>query len=322
MFEIKVQDSFDACHFLVNTNTQCDNLHGHRWTVWVTFRSDELSSKGWVINFTLVKKWLKEVLQDFDHNVLNYFLDQPTAENLCYVVFRHLHFRLYDYNGNSDMQIILKKVEIAETPGNTASYSCSDINVRKESLRRGRRKFWKSEGSEKTRKKIGKASKDRWVDPNKREEMTGKILEANKDPEQRRRKSERMKLNNPMKNRRNVEKMIASLRKTQKLSPNREEQKVIEFMKENKLSFLFVGDGSYIVDGKIPDFINKSMRVVVEYNSRFWHSDDNPWYNTSDDSEDRRKFFEARGYKFYIIWSDEFETSKEKIIRDLRALLE
>ena len=82
MYKIKVQSSFDATHFLVNTGTKCDDLHGHRWTVWVTLSSKELHPKGWVINFTLVKKWLEEVLEKFDHNVLNYFLDQPTAENL------------------------------------------------------------------------------------------------------------------------------------------------------------------------------------------------------------------------------------------------
>lgn len=376
MFEVKVRDEFDGAHFLENTGTKCDDLHGHRWVVWVTLQSDKLSPMGWVINFTVVKKWLKEILEEFDHSVLNYYLDQPTAENLCYVIYRYIHIKLIEYNvamemracltcgipfeidvrkkkkfhsrkcanissgkkrhkknTKSDQKIVLsdsvemnvelKKVEIAETPGNIASYSCSDVNVRNESLRRGRRKFWgDSEKSKSARKKNSVASKERWAEPDIREMMLERIREANKDPEQRRKKSERMLLNNPMKNRRNVEKMIASLRKSQKLSPNKEEQKIIEFMKKNTLAFIFVGNGSYIVDGKIPDFINKSKRIVVEYNNRFWHCNDNPWYDVRDDSEERKKFFEERGYKFYIIWSDEFEKNKEKIRIDLERLLQ
>lgn len=375
MYKIKVQGEFDSAHFLEGTGTKCDDLHGHRWVVWVTLQSENLSPMGWVINFTVVKGWLKEIFEKFDHSVLNYYLDQPTAENLCYVIYRYIHIKLTEYNvamemracltcdvpfevgtretkkfhsrkcanvdsgkrrkkrnvepgqkivlGNFvEMDVKLKKVEIAETPDNIASYSCSDINVRNESLKRGKRKFWgDSAKSKSARRKIGVASSERWADANMREMMLEKIIEANKDPEQRRKKSERMLSDNPMKNRRNVEKMIASLRKSQKLSPNKEEQKVIEFMKKNTLAFLFVGDGSYIVDGKIPDFVNKSKRIVVEYNNRFWHCNDNPWYSVKDDSEERRKFFEDRGYKFYIIWSDEFEKNKEKIRTDLERLL-
>ena len=374
MFEIKVRGEFDSAHFLEGTGTKCDDLHGHRWVVWITLQSENLSPKGWVINFTVVKGWLKEILEKFDHSVLNYYLDQPTAENLCYVIYRYIHIKLVEYNVamemracltcgvpfevdvrekkkfhsrkcasvnsgkrrkkkniKSDQKIVLsdfvemnvelKKVEIAETPGNTASYSCSDINVKKESGRRGIRKFWRSGEHRELRKLKSEVSIRNWNDPDTREIMLEKIREANKDPEQRRKKSERMIANNPMRNRRNVEKMIASLRKSQKLSPNKEEQKIIEFMRKNTLAFLFVGNGSYIVDGKIPDFINKSKRIVVEYNNRFWHCNDNPWYDVTDDSEERREFFEERGYKFYIIWSDEFEKNKEKIKTDLERLL-
>jgi len=375
MFEIKVRDEFDAAHFLENTGTKCDDLHGHRWIVWVTLQSDKLSPMGWIINFTVVKGWLKKILEEFDHSVLNYYLDQPTAENLCYVIYRYVHTKLIEYNvimemracsacgvpfevdahkkkkfhsrkcvnvdsgkrrkkknkkpsqkivlgGSVEMNIKLKKVEIAETPGNIASYSCSDVNVRNTSLRKGIRKFWSDNGKSKSaRENRSKRMKEWWADPDIREMMLEKIIESNKNPEQRRKKSERMIVNNPMKNRRNVEKMIHSLRKSQKLSPNKEEQKIIEFMKKNALAFLFVGDGSWIIDGKIPDFINKSRRIVVEYNNRFWHCNDNPWYNVKDDSEERRKFFEERGYKFYIIWSDEFEKDKAKIKLDLERLL-
>ena len=143
--------------------------------------------------------------------------------------------------------------------------------------------------------------------------VDGMLKTLKEHPELIEERSRRMKENNPMKDRRNVEKMIASLRRSQKLSPNKEEQQVIKFFKENCLPFLFVGDGSYIVDGKLPDFVNKSKGIIVEYNQRFWHTNDNPWYDVKDDSEERKEFFEKRGYKFYIIWSDAYQSDKEKI---------
>ena len=41
MFRIKTEAEFDAAHFLNETNTQCDVLHGHRWKVIVTLKTDE-----------------------------------------------------------------------------------------------------------------------------------------------------------------------------------------------------------------------------------------------------------------------------------------
>ena len=121
MFRINVKREFDAAHFLCNTETKCDQIHGHRWTVVATFTSTQLTKSGWVINFTTAKKWIDAVLEEFDHNILNFYLPQPTAENLCLCLWRALagHVTTYRETG-SDLK--LEKVEIYETPNNSASF--------------------------------------------------------------------------------------------------------------------------------------------------------------------------------------------------------
>jgi len=321
-FTIKVESSFDSAHFLQGTGTKCDQLHGHRWTVWTTLSSEKLTSKGWVVNFTDVKKWVNDLIEKYDHNLLNFYVYQPTAENLCFVIFRHLYHKVAEYNHNHKIYIALESIEIAETPGNTASYvftgTGSEIKkiAQKQTIKM--RPDWEKEA---VCRRHSEAHKKVWKDKEKRKNILKGLRKANKDPQLRKHRSERMKENNPMFNRKIVEKMVQSLRKVQKQSPNKGEKKIIRFFKKHKLPFRFVGDGVVIIDGKCPDFINDKHKIIVEYNGRFWHSDDNPWCDVKDDSKDRIKFFAKRGYRTYIIWNDEFESKKKQIRKDLKSLL-
>ncbi len=321
MYRIKVQSDFDSAHFLVNTGTKCDELHGHRWTVWITLCSEELTKKGWVVNFKNVKKWLSDIIEEYDHGLLNFYIYQPTAENLCFCIYRHIYKQVQQHNFNHKTSVSIEKVEIAETPNNIASYSCSGLDVKSESLQRAWRKR-KEEGIEELSEKQSKKTKESWKNKEHRKRRLKGLREANKKEPLRKLRSERMKgKNNPMANRKTVEKMMKSLKLSQKLSPNKEEKKVIKFFKENKINLKFVGNGKIIIDGKIPDFINEKARLIVEYNNRFWHCDDNPWYDVKDDSKKRKQFFKRRGYHLYIIWDDDFKENPERIRKEIKQLL-
>lgn len=300
MFKVQSRVEFDAAHFLIGTDTPCDVLHGHRWCVDVVLKSETLSPKGFVINFTTLKKWMKEMTDPLDHNLLNYFAEQTTAENLCFHFFRYIHKKLYDYNARNGMNVEVEEVRIAETPNNIASFVIRDIDIRKESSRRAALKMW--------------------ADPASRERHMNGLREANKDPILRKMRSERMKEKNPMARREIVEKMLRSLTKSQKQIPNVGEKKMIDFFSENKIPLSFCGDGAFILGGKIPDFVNYDKKVVVEYNGRFWHSK-NEWNNAYDDSQERIEHFRKHGYICYIIWDDEFEAKKKAIAKDLKKLL-
>lgn len=100
--------SFDSAHRLMNHESNCKFLHGHRYVCEATFEAPEIDSLGRVIDFSEIKKilgqWIKETL---DHNTILskkdtelaqsiekytnkkvYFLDSnPTAENIALHIF-------------------------------------------------------------------------------------------------------------------------------------------------------------------------------------------------------------------------------------------
>lgn len=300
MYRVQSRVEFDGAHFLLNSNTPCDVLHGHRWVVDVILRSDTLNKYGFVINFTKLKEWMKEMTDPFDHNLANYFLETTTAENLAFHFFCFIHKKLWKHNKYYGMNVEVEEVRIAETPNNIASFSVKDLDIRKEQAHRAALKMW--------------------ADPEKRQHILDGLREANQDTFLRKLRSDMMRERNPMSRRDVVTKMLQSLKKSQKTLPNAGEEMMIQFFQEHNIPLIFCGNGDFILDGKIPDFVNYNKKVVVEYNGRFWHSE-NEWNDAYDDSAERKEFFESRGYKFYVIWDDEFEAKKEEIKDDLLKLL-
>ena len=45
---------------------------------------------GMVIDFYELKKILKEILNKFDHNLLNNYIENPTSENIAITIFNQL----------------------------------------------------------------------------------------------------------------------------------------------------------------------------------------------------------------------------------------
>ena len=93
MFEIYINQEFEAAHFLPGHKGKCANLHGHTWRVELTIRSESITD-GMVIDFIEVKEALDEVLPD--HALLNDIIPNPTAENLSSYFYKRLKERIPD----------------------------------------------------------------------------------------------------------------------------------------------------------------------------------------------------------------------------------
>lgn len=121
MYEVMVRSHFSAAHQLRNFQGICENLHGHNWKIEVIVESQCLDSMGVVIDFQMVEDKTKEILDIFDHQVLNhipYFQDvNPSAENISRYCFEELKRKLAQ---NSKVQI--KKITIWETDEYGASF--------------------------------------------------------------------------------------------------------------------------------------------------------------------------------------------------------
>src|SRR5262249_55275950 len=123
MFEVTVEDSFAAGHYLRNYRGKCENPHGHNYKVRVTLAGKELDKAGLLLDFKDLREVMRQVIERLDHQMLNDiepFKDlNPSAENLAKY--------LYDQTNSSLRQIAngrvhVKDVTVFETDTTTAKY--------------------------------------------------------------------------------------------------------------------------------------------------------------------------------------------------------
>ncbi|MEC5218709.1 6-pyruvoyltetrahydropterin/6-carboxytetrahydropterin synthase [Actimicrobium sp. GrIS 1.19] len=139
MLTITRKLEFDAGHRIPDHNSQCRNLHGHRYTLEITLTGgvvdqDGRSDNGMIMDFSDVKTLAKSALVDvWDHAFLVYekdhavraFLDSlpdhktvvlplvPTVENLARIAFDLLQSVFTDRFGTG---LTLHKITLYETP--------------------------------------------------------------------------------------------------------------------------------------------------------------------------------------------------------------
>ncbi len=139
MLTITRKLEFDAGHRIPDHNSQCRNLHGHRYTLLITLtgevaQQDGASDNGMIMDFSDVKALAKLHLVDvWDHAFLVYrhdvavraFLDSlpghktvvvdavPTVENLAQIAFAILQPA---YQGRYGRALSLAGVTLYETP--------------------------------------------------------------------------------------------------------------------------------------------------------------------------------------------------------------
>ena len=137
MYKLKTKASFDSAHFLKDYEGKCSNIHGHRWTVEIEVGSETLEhdtqNRGMVVDFSNLKKDLREIADYFDHSLImeTGSLRQATedaliAENLRIVKvdFRPTaeNFAKYIYDEMTSRGYKVIEASVYETPNNVASY--------------------------------------------------------------------------------------------------------------------------------------------------------------------------------------------------------
>jgi len=71
MFTLCVKDSFSAAHRLEDYHGKCEELHGHNFMVEALFDGEQLGMSGMVIDFKILKNYLKDILKNLDHSYIN-----------------------------------------------------------------------------------------------------------------------------------------------------------------------------------------------------------------------------------------------------------
>jgi 6-pyruvoyltetrahydropterin/6-carboxytetrahydropterin synthase len=118
MYQITVEQHFDAAHALRGYHGKCENMHGHRFRVVSRLRIAKLNGLGLAFDFRDLKARLNEVLERFDHTNLNevapFDTINPSSENIAATVYGELQKKLPGFK--------LFSVEVWESPDSAAEY--------------------------------------------------------------------------------------------------------------------------------------------------------------------------------------------------------
>lgn len=82
MYYISKRIEISGSHSLSLTYpSKCSSIHGHNWIITVKCRAKELNENGMVVDFSLIKH---EIVEMLDHKNFNNVLPfNPTAENIA-----------------------------------------------------------------------------------------------------------------------------------------------------------------------------------------------------------------------------------------------
>lgn len=123
MYHLSIITSFAAAHNLLHYQGDCENLHGHNWKVEVTVSAESLDKSGLGIDFKILKKHTREVMNYLDHKYLNdleAFKDiSPSSEQIARFIFEQLQKSLREY------EVIIQKVTVWESDNAYAAYTLS-----------------------------------------------------------------------------------------------------------------------------------------------------------------------------------------------------
>ena len=123
MYEVTVDASFSAGHFLRNYRGKCENPHGHNYKVRVTLRGAELDAAGLLLDFKELKGVMRPVIDYLDHQMINelepFTTLNPSAENLAKYFYDETNKQLRDMTKG---RVTVKDVLLYETDVTTARY--------------------------------------------------------------------------------------------------------------------------------------------------------------------------------------------------------
>ncbi len=124
MYEIAVEQEFEAAHYLRGYQGKCEKMHGHHFRVVARLRARRLDGIGIAYDFTVLRDQLGRLLARFDHTCLNEVAPfdriNPTSENIASTVFGEIQGVL-----NKD-GVTVASVQVWESPRSSVTYSLDE----------------------------------------------------------------------------------------------------------------------------------------------------------------------------------------------------
>ena len=120
MYEISVEQEFEAAHYLRGYRGKCEKMHGHHFRVVARLRARKVDGIGIAYDFTVLREQLAQILARFDHTCLNdvapFDKINPTSENIASTVFAELKVSV---KGDG---VALASVQVWESPRSCVTY--------------------------------------------------------------------------------------------------------------------------------------------------------------------------------------------------------
>ena len=121
MYQVSVEQHFDAAHFLRGYQGKCEAVHGHRFRVVVKLKASGVDEVGLAYDFTVLKQQLADILSRFDHTCLNdmppFDKINPSSENIASTIYNELKLKV------AKAPVSLSCVEVWESPESGVAYS-------------------------------------------------------------------------------------------------------------------------------------------------------------------------------------------------------
>jgi len=121
VYQVSVEQHFDAAHFLRGYPGKCEALHGHRFRVVVKVKASGVDEIGMAYDFVVLKQHLASLLSRFDHTCLNdvppFDKINPSSEHIASTIYDELKLKL------AGAPVILSCVEVWESPQQGVAYS-------------------------------------------------------------------------------------------------------------------------------------------------------------------------------------------------------
>ena len=121
MYQVSIEQHFDAAHFLRGYQGKCEAVHGDRFRVVVKITSPVLNDIGLAYDFVELKQHLGDIITRFDHTCLNdvppFDKINPSSENIATNSYNELQPKL------AGAPVSLSSVEVWESPQTSVVYS-------------------------------------------------------------------------------------------------------------------------------------------------------------------------------------------------------
>jgi hypothetical protein len=113
------------------------------------------------------------------------------------------------------------------------------------------------------------------------------------------------------------ERRVASVLAAVARRPTRPEQRVIDVIANYDLPLKYTGDGSFIIAGLNPDFINcNGKKIAIEVFGDYWHKE-RAGKSAASTEEGRRQILGEYGWDLVVLWCSEMERLTDEEIAHL-----